>query len=209
MKEKPKTKEILLIIEEMNLGGTEKSFLTFLDVLSQTNKYKFKLLLLKSKGPLFDKIPNKVEVIILEERPELKKNIRRISLKGILNLFKQLHILDGLQAAYYYLLIKITGKWFLSYKYAYDKLNPIDTDVAIAFSGPIYLISWLVINKVNSKKKIQWIRFDINKFLIDSLFGKTFYPKFDKIYCVSQPAFQSFVKIYPEVKFKTETFNNI
>ncbi|MFA7615948.1 MAG: glycosyltransferase [Weeksellaceae bacterium] len=202
-------KEILVAIEEMNLGGTEKSFLTFFEILNKNGNYKIKLFLLKRGGALFEKAQDKGEIIVLEELEKKNRNIEQLSIKGILSLIKTARLSAAIEALYYFLRIKITGKWFLCYEYAYGKLSPVDADIAIAFSGPSYLVSWITLNKVNSKKKIQWIRFDVNKYLKDPLFGKTFYPKFDNIYCVSKSAFDSFVGIYPETKSNTSVFENV
>lgn len=209
MSNQQKIKELLIIVEEMNLGGTEKSLLTFLNQLKTKKQYQIKLLLLKNKGELLDQIPPEIEVQVLSGYSEFQNQTKEISVQGIVRLIKQLKFTVALKAIRYYLKIKLTHKWYLQYDYPDIELQKYTTDVAIAFSGPHYFITWFTINKIKAEKKIQWIRFDVAKIIAEYDFGHLYYPRFDKIYCVSQSAYHAFVNRYPKTKSKTAVFANI
>lgn len=204
-----KTKEILIVVTEMNLGGTEKSLLTFLNEIKDRLDLKIRLLLTEPGGLLFEKIPYGVEVEILDDLSEFQRQTKEISAKGIIKLIKRVNLFRAVKAFYYYLKIKLTHKWYIKYNYPDLELQKNNFDIAIAFSGPENFISWLLIEKINAVKKFQWIRTDINKFIKEFDFGHYYYPKFDKIYCVSESAYKVFTERFPTTKSKAAVFTNV
>lgn len=202
-------KELLIVVEHMNLGGTEKSLLAFLNEIKDRRDLKIKLLLIKPGGELYDKIPEGIEVEILKDYFEFKKQTEEISTNGITGLIKNLKIFRVFKALYFYLKIKLTQKWYFLYDYPDVELQKFKTDLAIAFSGPQYFITWFTIHNISADKKIQWIRFDVSKIKAEYDFGELYYPKFDRIYCVSKSAFDAFVKRYPGAEKKAAVFENI
>ncbi|MFA7615947.1 MAG: glycosyltransferase [Weeksellaceae bacterium] len=202
-------KELLIVVEHMNLGGTEKSLLAFLNEIKDRRDLKIKLLLIKPGGELYDKIPEGIEVEILKDYFEFKKQTEEISTNGITGLIKNLKIFRVFKALYFYLKIKLTQKWYFLYEYPDVELQKFKTDLAIAFSGPQYFITWFTIHNISANKKIQWIHFDVSKIKAEYDFGELYYPKFDRIYCVSKSAFDAFVKRYPGAEKKAAVFENI
>lgn len=202
-------KELLIVAEHMNLGGTEKSLLAFLNEIKDRRDLKIKLLLIKPGGELYDKIPEGIEVEILKDYFEFKKQTEEISINGIMSSIKKIKLSRAIRAFYFYLKIKLIHRWYLMYNYPDIELQKFKTDVAIAFSGPQYFITWFTIHNINANKKIQWIHFDVSKIKTEYDFGELYYPKFDRIYCVSKSAFDAFVKRYPKAGKKAAVFENI
>ena len=80
-------------------------------------------------------------------------------------------------------------------------------DVAVAFAGPMDFITTYVLEKVEADKKIQWIHFDVSKNGISVKYAKRNYPKFHKVFVVSDQARQSLslihICIYPCIQQST------
>ena len=89
-----------------------------------------------------------------------------------------------------------------------DILNE-EYDIAIAYAGPMDFISYFVINKIKSKKRVQWIHFDITKIGFNVNFAKKIYDKFDKVFVVSNEGKDKLINFLPSLKDKTEVFFNI
>ena len=89
-----------------------------------------------------------------------------------------------------------------------DILNE-EYDIAIAYAGPMDFISYFVINKIKSKKRVQWIHFDITKIGFNVNFAKKIYDKFDKVFVVSNEGKDKLINFLPALKDKAEAFFNI
>lgn len=202
-------KSLLLVSHKMNLGGTEKALLTLLESLKK-EPVKITLLLLEKGGLLEKEIPSFVEVRYLEDFEEIKPLIFNPPLQTIQNLIQQRKLVQAFRHSLTYFKVKLTGNWHYFYTSAIKRKKNLGVyDIAVAFAGPSDFISYLILEKVNAKKKIQWIHFDIEKVISNFSFGKKFYPKFDHIFCVSNSAKEIFLKHFPELQNKTEVFENI
>lgn len=202
-------KSLFLISHKMNLGGTEKALLALLNELEE-EPVKITLLLLEKGGLLEKKIPPYVDVVYYEDFQQIKPLIFDPPLNTVRNLIKKLQFIKGVQHALTYMKVKLTGNWHYFYISSLKgKASLGEYDIAIAFAGPSDFISYLILEKVQAKKKIQWIHFDIDKVVSNFNFGKKFYPEFDQIFCVSASAKDIFLKHFPELRAKTEVFENI
>lgn len=200
---------IVLVSHKMNLGGTEKALLSFLNCL-EGKGFHVTLLLLESGGELFNDIPEWVQVEILPNFEEIKPIIFLPPHRLAISNFLAGKFTEGLNAVIRYLTIKITNKWYVNYIEAL-KNTPLthNVDIVIAFAGPSDFISYYVLEKVQAKIKYQWIHFDVEKVIHNKKFGNTYYSSFHKIFCVSDNAKLSFDKMYPQFQSKTNVFKNI
>ena len=200
---------ILLMSHKMNLGGTEKALLSFLNGLDN-KKHHVTLLLLESGGDLFDAIPEWVQVEILPNFEEIKPIIFSPPHHLAKSKFLSGKFFEAFRTIKRYFTIKLTDRWYVNYIYAL-KNTPIiyHADVAIAFAGPSDFITYYVSEKVQAKTKYQWIHFDVGEVIQNKKFGNTYYPLFDKIFCVSENAKRSFEKMFPLLLSKTSVFKNI
>lgn len=188
----------------MNLGGTEKSLLALLNKLDLVNN-EVTILLLERKGELLNQIPSEVKVEVLKGFEKMKSIIFDPPLQNVLSDFKRGNILNGIKTLIRYVKVKIRNSWYYNYIEAL-KNYPIHykADIAVAFAGPSDFISYLILNNVEAKIKYQWIHFDIDKIVTNKNFGSRFYPCFDKIFCVSENAKDTFTKVFPQFEPKTE-----
>jgi len=193
----------------MNLGGTEKALLSFLDSLE--NKDVIVTLLLQEEGGvLFDQIPDWVTIKFLKGFEQIKPIIYDPPLNLIKKSLQEFKLFSLIKHLIRYLKIKITGSWYYNYQEALRGF-PIQhkTDIAIAYAGPSDFVSYYIHKCVEASEKIQWIHFDVRKIIFNKNFGNTYYPFFNYIFCVSENAKFVFDEMFPQFISKTKVFKNI
>ncbi|MGL4973497.1 MAG: glycosyltransferase, partial [Culicoidibacterales bacterium] len=84
-----------------------------------------------------------------------------------------------------------------------------DYDIAIAYAGPMDLISYYVTHKIKAEKKVQWVHFDVTKIGFDAQYAAKLYQPFDKIYVVSSEGRAKFIDLLPKFANKTEVMHNL
>ncbi|MDD6633816.1 MAG: glycosyltransferase [Ruminococcus sp.] len=82
-------------------------------------------------------------------------------------------------------------------------------DVAISYTSIIEYLTWIVNEKVNAKKRIGWIHFDIRKIHFNHDFLLKLHKNMEKIYVVSNEGLQAFVSEFPVLKEKCELKYNV
>ena len=193
----------------MNLGGTEKALLSFINALDSST-VAVTLVLLEGGGQLFDQIPLWVDVQILTEFEAMKPLIFNPPLDSIKADFRKLKIFLAFRKLFLYSRVKITGNWYLNYELALKNAEiKYRANVAIAFAGPSDFISFYVYKMIESDQKIQWIHFDVRRVIYSKNFGNKYYSYFDKIFCVSENAKIVFDEMFPQYTYKTTVFKNI
>lgn len=193
----------------MNLGGTEKALLGLLDAL-QHYPVEVELLLLQKGGTLENEIPSNVKVTYFPDFSSIKDIIENPPHRTIIDMAKKGRFSAAARHFTTYMKIKRTGSWHHNYISALKNYRNSDHyDIAVAFAGPSDFISYLVAEKINADRKVQWIHFDVDKMIFDFSFGKRYYPLFDRIFCVSDNAKAVFLKRFPEMESRTETMHNI
>lgn len=200
--------KVLYFLINMNLGGTEKSFLNLLEELPADTEVD--LLLLEDKGSLMNSIPNTVNVSVIENSGIINNYIalgsRRFGLMqlaaGDLFLF--------LRCMLQFLLQKMNllknPYWAIG---AYVKPLPAQYDISVAYAGVHNFIAHYILRKTHSTKKVLWVHFDISKVISNTDFGTKYYPQFNQIFCVAENAGSVFKERFPATSGKVFTFNNI
>lgn len=127
-------KRILFILISLTGGGAEK---VFIDMLRNFNykKYKVTLLLMYGDGLYISKIPKEVELIVLFNHPQRKRDIR-----------------------FAYLFRNVFQRWL---KYNFNKkINGKDFDVVISYTEgfPVLMQSFI---KGENIKRIAWTHIDM------------------------------------------------
>ena len=198
------------MVSSMNIGGVEKSLLSLLSVIPK-DKYDVTILTLEKKGVFLGYIPSHIRIEeatwfkgikpIIMESPQ--STLKRYLAKG--KLFK----IPSFVYSYYK--SKNTGDRYIYYKNILKSIpdNEEIYDVAIAYAGPTEIIDAYIGYKVNAKKKIGWIHFDISKHNINEKLYKTLYEKFNKIFVVSNEANKKLNEIIPNTVGKSEVLLNI
>ena len=203
-------KKILFMCINMNIGGTEKALLTMLNEMDKS-KYEITLLMLEEYGGFLNQIPDGIKVMYLKEYKALKKFINDPPQLLVKELIKNRKVIGGLSLLVIYIISKLIKDISIYYKYILRNVDTLNEeyDIAIAYAGPMDFISYFVINKIKSKKRVQWIHFDITKIGFNINFAKRIYDKFDKVFVVSNEGKDKLINFLPSLKDKTEVFFNI
>ena len=203
-------KKILFMCINMNIGGTEKALLTMLNEMDR-RKYDITLFMLEEHGGFLNQIPDGIKVMYLKEYKTLKKFINNPPQLVAKELIKNRKVISGLSVLFVYIISKLMKDISIYYKYILSNVDTLNEeyDIAIAYAGPMDFISYFVINKIKSKKRVQLIHFDISKIGFNVNFAKKIYDKFDKVFVVSNEGKDKLINFLPSLKDKTEVFFNI
>ncbi|MCQ9626457.1 glycosyltransferase [Cetobacterium somerae] len=197
-------KKILVVINSLTIGGSEKSLISLLNMIDY-KKYSVDLQMIKI-GEEFDKyIPKEVNLLPI---PEYYKYIEKGS--SVLNLSK---FYTRVKTAYN-LRKNLKSKnpvntqqtIYLSQRNTLEN-NLKEYDVAIAFAQgfPTYY----VVEKVSAKKKIAWINCDYVNTMYDKDLDYKFYKKIDKIIAVSKTIEKSIISMKKGYETKLEVILDI
>lgn len=194
----------------MNIGGTEKALLTMLNEID-TSKYDITLLMLEKFGGFLNEIPSYVRVKYVDRFKEIKPFIKEPPQLLVKELIKSKKYFKGINILLTYAIAKITNNISFYYRYVLRNIKMIDEeyDLAVAYAGPMDLITYFVLNKIKAKKKVQWIHFDITQIGFNKSFAEKNYKKFDKVFVVSEGGKNKLINLIPALKEKTEVFFNV
>lgn len=202
-------KKILFVLNNMNIGGTEKAFLNYVDTLPP-EEYDITLLLLEKTGGFLPYIPERVHIRVMDDYASMKREIMDPPLRTAGSYLKLGHVCRALGIAAFHLITKITNDRTLYHRYVLGNRQEEGTyDVAIAYCGPFDFLSVYVLYAVRAVKKVQWIHFDVSKIYFNTRTCKKLYPKFDSICVVSDAAREQLLKKIPEISNKTITIPNV
>ena len=194
----------------MNIGGTEKSFLNLLDILSP-KEYDVSLLLLEATGGFMEFIPPWVHVEIMPEYSTMRREILDPPLKIVKQYIKENRIIRAASLAFYHILFKLTDDRTMYYRYVLKGKKTLqdEYDVAIVYAGPFDFLTVYTLYDIRAKEKIQWIHFDVSKFHFNTKMCRRLYPRFDQINVVSEEARKALLEKIPEIAPKTKTVLNM
>jgi glycosyltransferase involved in cell wall biosynthesis len=204
-------KKVLFMLSSMNIGGVEKSLLSLLSVLPK-EKYTITIVLLEKKGDFLESLPDWVRVDEAKWFKEIKPIIMQPPQTTVLTYLKDRKFSRIIPFIYSYVMSeKILKSRYFYYKSIFESIPECDGefDIAISYQGPTDIIDFYIANKVNAKKKISWVHFDVSKHFINEKLYKKLYEKFNKIYVVSNNAKKVLLKKIPNVSEKVEIFENI
>lgn len=204
-------KKIIFVLSFASLGGIEKSLLNLLHNFD-FSKYSVDIGVLNENGVLLKHIPNHAKTINIDCFNGENWNLINDPPKDNLNLFlRQKRLVSAIIYLFFYFLNKKTNNRYrlMYYKWFTRKTKKLPTyyDVAIAYEGPNEMIDYFIHHKINARKKICWIHFDVCKFGCPTM-SKRLYKFYDKICVVSQEARKNFIKRFPIYEEKTITFYN-
>jgi len=194
----------------MNVGGTEKALLNMINQMS-TDEYDITILMLEEYGGFLNQIPPNVTIQFVEQYKYLKNKLNLPPKTVAKKMIREGNFIKGINLILVYMISKLTKNKNYYFKYVTKTVSIIkkEYDIAVAYAGPMDFISFFVVHKINAKRKIQWIHFDVEKFGIDKGYAKKIYRNFDKIHVVSEEAKRKLIKAVPSVKNKTSVFLNM
>ncbi|MFD1705948.1 glycosyltransferase [Siminovitchia sediminis] len=202
-------KKVLFMLTSMNVGGVEKSLLSLLSALSK-EEYEVTVLLLEKKGGFLEFIPTWVRVEEANWFKEIKPVILQPPQKTVKDLLHNKKIIKLITFIPTYFISKHFDNRYLYYKSVMKEIPQNDEryDVAVAYQGPTDIIDYYILNKVEAKRKISWVHFDVSKHKVNKKLYAKLYGDFNQVYTVSVAAKQSLVKAIPDIKNKTAIYKN-
>lgn len=203
-------KKILIFSQAMEIGGAEKALLGLLENID-TTKYEVDLFLMRHSGELMKYIPSNINLLPeISQYADLAVPIGNVLKKGHFKIAYGRY--KGKKAA-----VKRVSELGLgdndvaieySHKYTakyMPKISDKGYDLAISFLTPHYFVT----QKVNAKKKVAWIHTDYSRVEMDRESQLVMYSNYDKIASISDKAAEKFVRIFPSLKDKVITIQNI
>src|SRR5690625_1055174 len=203
-------KKVLFMIINMNVGGTERALLNMVAEMPK-NKYDITIFMLEEYGGFLGSIPVHVHKEYLSGYQNIKEIVHKPLRKVIKRFLKKGHLIKVFNFLIIFFMSKVTKNNSSLFKYIlkdYPSLTN-EYDVAIAYAGPMDFISYFVVHKINAKRKIQWIHFDVTKIGFNESFAKATYQRFDTLYVVSEEAKKKLINKVPILLDKTKVFLNI
>lgn len=191
-------KKILIINNNLNLGGAEKSLTALIPLLS--DDYDIDLMLLEKKGELLDCIDERTTIIENHLYTEMMKGIRyHLSAKNW-RIAKNLFMIKM-----FYTIIPL-----MSYqRYASYYLDPSFKDDYHCVIGFLEGMSTLVASNVKASKHLYWMHTDYEKQTIDKRAYGKLYNQADAVMCVSERAKLQLQTIFPTIKDKIHYIPNV
>lgn len=212
-------KRILICGIRMNMGGTEKAFLSFLEAIDR-DIYTIDLLLAERCGELLSEIPTYVNIIGPLECGRLfslsketaVKTFFSLKLKGKIKIF-----LESLPLLFSYCFFK-TKRGKTADKIWLNMLSGIKTfsqefadtekyDVCLAFWGERTM--FYMCDKVKADCKLAWLHFDYFHPKRDDGIYSTYFKKCDAVISVSHACTELLKKHFPDISDKFITYENI
>lgn len=203
-------KKLFFLLNSMNVGGVEKSFLSLLTLIDP-QYYEVHLGLLQIKGGFEKNIPSWVHIHHINCYDKFHSIVYDPPRTYIKNMIYSRHWGEAIIHIWLYIHYKLTKTrfWLYCYFMRNEPMMPDVFDLAIAYAGPSQHIDYYICEKVRARVKCGWIHFDISKFGIDYGMTKQLYKKYSRIFCVSQAAKNIFDKAFPMFKERTEVFYNV
>lgn len=197
------------MVINMNIGGTEKALLNLINEMPK-DQYEITVLLLEKRGGFLQAIPNGVRVEYVQDYPMIKRILHQSPRHIIVEKMRAGKLIKALNLTLLHGISKVMQERSLYYQYVLKDVVPLQTnyDLAVAYAGPMDLITYFVAKKIQATKKAQWIHFDIEKIGFTKHFAQKWYTQFNKIFVVSEEGRDKFIDKLPGLQSKTAVFLN-
>ena len=194
----------------MNVGGVEKSLVSLLSVLPR-EKYDIHVGLVRQEGGLLAYLPSDVTIHQISDIQKHWDELKNPPLQSIKTYIHLGRLIKALLALIVYLMCKIQGSFMRWTQYILKETKGLEDifDLAVAYAGPSSDIDYYICHKIQAKKKIGWIHFDISRSGIDIKMIQKLYGQYERIFVVSETGKQIFDQTFLQFKDKTEVFYNV
>jgi glycosyltransferase involved in cell wall biosynthesis len=203
-------KKVLLMVINMNIGGTERALLNLIHEMPE-DKYDITVYMLEKRGGFLEQIPERVNIKCLDCYANIKGIIHNPPKETLVSLFQRGKYIKGMILFIIFLICKLSGNNSLLFHYLLRNVPSEETtyDIAVAYAGPMDFISFFVAKKMKAKRKIQWIHFDVTKIGFNKKFASSIYQQFHNIYAVSREGKEKLMQLLPTLKNKIDVFPNV
>ncbi|MDT2646094.1 glycosyltransferase [Enterococcus dongliensis] len=201
-------KEILFVVNSLNIGGPQKSLIALLDNIDY-KKYQVDLYVLQPGGELLQYVNKNVNVLETAPLHSAMTIPKNTIVKSIFTLTKNFFISTVVQLLKNIVLRNSMKKFRqMNWKKNGNKLPklPKNYDVAIGILG---LSTYFIVDCVTAKRKIHWVRSDIRMLKSDESIDEYYYRKLDWIIAVSYQTAEIFTNKYTFFKERTSVFYNL
>ncbi len=204
-------KKVFIAMHAMEIGGAERALLSLLSTFDY-DKYDVDLFLMRHSGPLFQFIPDNVN--LLHEIPEyaslavpfvtvLKNKQFKIAFGRLLSKIKAITYKKRNN-------ITTDNCIELEYSHKYTKrympsISDKRYDFAISYLTPHYFVA----NKINADKKAAWIHTDYSYVMTDIKSEEKMWAEFDYIVSISDDCTKGFLKKYPSLESRLVHIENL
>lgn len=199
-------KKVLIVAENLDLGGVEKILISWLHALVGRNDLEVNLFLLNQNGRLVKEIDKKVKIVHHDKKYDDKftpfyiRKKQKNKIKFLIETASDLIKTKTTKQKY-----GISAGAAIRYYYA-KKTEPLKGafDISIAFTdgAPLEYIE----NNVESREKIVFIHGEYNSKL--PKIKQESFEKIDRIICVSERVKDRLVKQLPSIRRKTTVIDN-
>ncbi|MBX0357721.1 glycosyltransferase [Halobacillus sp. Nhm2S1] len=197
-------KSIIIVNNNMNIGGIQKSLLNLLYEIK--NDYDVTLLLLNKSGEYITNIPEEIKVI--EGSSYLK--LLGMSFRDSKRLGLKYYFIRSVLTVYtrvfnHYLPIKLlmkTQKRLSEFDYAISFMHSSTPESLYGGANE------LVLDKINAREKIGFIHCDFTEYGGNTAYVRALYSKFDKVATCSEGCRDKFILTMPECENKTYSVRN-
>ena len=203
-------KKIFFLLYSMNVGGVEKSLVNLLSALPR-EKYDIHVGLVRQEGSLLSYLPSDVTIHHISDIQEHWDELKNPPLQSIKSYIQTGRLIKAISALIVYLICKIQGSFGGWTQYVFKDTKGLEEtfDLAVAYAGPTSDIDYYICKKVQAKKKIGWIHFDIDKVGRDSKLINKLYCNYEQIVAVSDSCRMKFINTFPQLEEKTIVYNNV
>ena len=201
-------KKILFVMENLRIGGAEKSLITLLSHLDY-DKYEVDLFLFSKHGDFIELLPKSINVLegpkdfqdyILNPKQSLYCLLKRKKMK--LLFYKIIEILNIIFYRY------ILNKEYIGWNFIKKNISTIENEYEIAIGFLEKKSIYFTIDRVNAKRKIGWIHTDYTKIDFDYKLDNKYYSQLDKIVTVSDSCKEAFLSVFSNLESKTTIIEN-
>lgn len=205
--------KLLFIGITMRCGGSEKSFLSFVNCLD-FDRFEVDLILAKKDGLFMAQLPKQINVIEMGEFGEHFLLSSKNAVKCLFDTFIKKNIFYAFDILPYFLKAVICRKSWSDtggrlWVHMMQKMKPLDKkyDVAVAYWGDRTM--FYMIDKVNADKKITWLHFDYAHPKRDNELYLKYFSQCDNIVNVSAAVDDALKGELPQLSEKCIVIENI
>lgn len=203
-------KKVLIVIHDMQIGGAQKSLLSFLQSFSQmprSGEYALYLTAIKPCGTFYKEIPQNVTLrkpsggLRFMGTPLSLQLLKHFSLRGFIGKMKWIFG-KGKAPKELNLQQKL---WHCWKKYVPEEQEEFDVAVAYMDGAP----SYYVMDKVRARKKVLWVHNEYQKLGYDPQFDTPYFQACDKLITISQSCKACLVQAFPDLEDRIVLLENI
>lgn len=200
-------KKLLIVINSLDIGGSEKSLISFLNLIDY-NQYQVDLLMLKKGGDFDCYIPEQVNILDVPDYYQFLQGNKDFPIyrKYLYNIIRLKCSIDLRVNKIVNYRMNNQQIFYKNQKYVLDNIQK-KYDIAIAYAQgfPTYLVA----DKVTARKKFAWINCDYRCTSYDKKMDEKFYNLIDKIIAVSDAGKQSIISVNPKYTNKVEVIKDV